>query len=112
MLLDLPYLFFFFRFLPIFFAVIVFEMLKFPHFHVVEVTSFKEISLFLLYPETLVEDTLSEYTPVVEDTLFDDNSVEKHFDILTDESLEDNLEKPVVEETSDEDKTIDAIFQI
>jgi len=87
---------------------------------VVEVTKLKEISLFLLYPETLIEDTLSAYTPVVEDTLFDDNSVEKHFDILIDESIEENLdeslegnlEKPVVEDTSDEDKTIDAIFQI
>ena len=87
-------------------------MHKFPHFHVVEVTLIEEISLLLLHPETLIEDTLSEYTPVVEDTLFDDNSVEKHFDILTDESLEENLEKPVVEDTSDEDKTIDAIFQI
>ena len=78
----------------------------------VEVTSLKEISLFLLYPDTLIEDTLSEYTPVVEDTLFEDNSVEKHFEILIDESLEKILEKPVVEDTSDEDKTIDAIFQI
>jgi len=68
--------------------------------------------LLLLHPETLFEDTLSEYTPVVEDTLFDDNSVVKHFDIFIDESLEENPEKPVVEDTSDEDRTIDAIFQI
>jgi len=79
---------------------------------VVEVTSFKEISLVLLYPERPFEDTLSKFTPVVEDTLFDANSVEKYFDIFIDESLEENLEKPVVEDTSDEDKTIDAIFQI
>ena len=87
-------------------------MQKFQHFHVVEVTSLKETSLLLLYPDTLFEGTLSKYTPVVEDTLFDDNSVEKHFDIFIDESLEENLEKPVVEDTSDEDKTIDAILQI
>jgi len=106
MLLNLPYLFLFqvFSNFPCCHC-------KFPHFHVVEVTLIEEISL-LLFPETLFEENLSEFTPVVEDTLFDDNSVEKHFDILTDESLEENLEKPVVEETSDEDKTIDAIFQI
>jgi len=43
--------------------------------------------------------------------LVDDNSLEEHFDTLVEKSLEKiGLEKPVVEDTSDEDKTTGAII--
>jgi len=52
---------------------------------------------------------LEEFTPVVEDTLDDDNSCEEYFTILLEELLE-TLEKPVVEETSDEKMIAGAII--
>jgi len=49
------------------------------------------------------------FTPVDEDILDKDNSVEQHFATLLKELLE-TLEKPVVEDTLDEDKIADAIM--
>ena len=49
------------------------------------------------------------FTLVVEDILDKDNSVEEDFATLLKELFE-TLEKPVVEDTSDEDKIADAIM--
>jgi len=49
------------------------------------------------------------FTLVFEDILDKDNSVEEDFATLLKELLE-TLEKPVVEDTSDEDKIADAIM--